>query len=206
MWPCIFDKVFKDAVELILNILASLKESRGRIHFGFTEGALVDTEQLLNLFRFCGLITSQHMGFWTFFKPKLVYMYVPSERDQPNGRILGQVHKRLDQGILELCELLWLHARIHDKQEYGTVLCFLIQDILHCREIWHDFCWQVLGGDVCILVWKVIRLQAEGASPHLGHEINTAVRVQDCLTAFARDRWIGDLGHPFDRIQRGVKA
>lgn len=83
---------------------------------------------------------------------QLVHKCHAAVRDEANERVLGNEIDRLLQGVLELTELIRVNGRV-DEQKKDRLLRFSLarhwrDDILDCREVWHQLSWQLLLADM----------------------------------------------------------
>ena len=115
----------------------------------------MDPKLILNLLRSHLLIAAENIRPRTISKAKLMHKDHLSVGDEANMSICWDEAYALLEGVLELSEFLTWQRGIYQQQEDRLLVRGLLrQDILDCREIRHQFCWQLLLGDVLRVVGR----------------------------------------------------
>lgn len=109
----------------------------------------MDPKLILNLLRSHLLIAAENIRSRTISKAKLVHKDHLSISDEANMSICWDEAYALLEGVLELSEFLTWQRSIYQQQKDRLLVRGLRwQDVFDCCEIRHQFCWQLLLGDV----------------------------------------------------------
>ena len=118
-------------------------------------------------------------------------MHVCSKRNQSNEGVVRHEVETLLQRVLELVEILVLHARVDYKQKDGLASFFIRELVLERSVGRYEFGRKVLlAYAVRVVGRKVVSRETEGARPQFAVKVNLAVRVQHTPSALAPNRLI----------------
>ena len=85
-----------------------------------------------------------------------IYVRSSTECRHVSNEQEGALTERLENGRLELRELLLDNARVEHEEEDGRDGWLLRENVLHCRELRNDLCRQVVGRHLGVVVWELV--------------------------------------------------
>lgn len=125
-----------------------------------------------------------------------------SKRNESNERVLGQKLNRLRERGAQEPDLLFDDARVDDKEEnrgYGGVIISGAHGgvgvVLDGGVLREELGGEGVVGDGGVVRGEVVALEAEGADPDLGGEVDDAEGVEDGAARAAPERGVVEERH-----------
>lgn len=147
----------------------------------------------------------EHVRLGNLAKSKLVDVHKSPEGDQPHEGIVRQEINGLRKCRLQEGHLLFDDAGVHHKQEdrgdSGAIRGGLVFD---GGVVGEELGWEIVLGDGGVVRREMVALEAEGADPYLGSEVDYGEGIQDRAAGAAAKRGIREQGHGWEGFQRGV--
>jgi len=134
-----------------------------------------------------------------------------SKRNESNERVLGQKLNRLRERGAQEPDLLFDDARVDDKEEnrgYGGVIISGAHGgvgvVLDGGVLREELGGEGVVGDGGVVRGEVVALEAEGADPDLGGEVDDAEGVEDGAARAAPERGVVEDRHRGEVLYRSV--
>lgn len=106
--------------------------------------------------------------------------------DQPDQCIRRQHAQTSHQRLTQRLELILVHTRVDDVQEYRRDLRRAREGVLDGGVFGQELGWEIGSGNILVVRWERVALQAKGADPHLAADIDLTVACQFCSIALWR--------------------